>query len=432
MSKLITAVTAASMAEYSLGAVLPASSATWQGRTALDTAAPGGVAFSWEGTQATVAFSGASSLSMVIRSTDRVGTSRFRLLVDGSAMPDPIDVAAGVNATVLLASGLSTASHVVTLWSITDPIAMSWPVIQNGSTSVLSFVTDAGVFTASPPLPTRRLRIIGDSITAGNQISNVTCEVRKSASLTQLGRGWLRATAVQMDSENHMHSVLFCRTITFSPTVQSCAQPLTPTARRRPSLERGERTGQAASIGSMRDKPRCRTFLSALSSCRDAAPFCLRFLRAACRIYHNCCDNNETMVSIAARTLPGDPASTWDDASFVPDAVILALGTNDGGFVGSNATRIAQFSAVYAAYLVQLAATHRNPALPIFCAVGPITHGYESWVTAAMAQAAAQGVKNTHLLSFTTPVDRCGHPDYDGHEAMFQQAKPLISSVLGW
>lgn len=145
------------------------------------------------------------------------------------------------------------------------------------------------------------------------------------------------------------------------------------------------------------------------------------------------------------------------------------MGTNDDGFVGSNATRIAGFIAAYADYLVLLTTTHKNPALPIFCAAGPISHQYAPWVQAAMVKAAARGVINTHFIGFDTPVDRCGHPDYTGefegggggvfdridfsltltrqtssrpfgfgpscltgHEIMFETASPVIASVLGW
>ena len=143
--------------------LIPASRATWSGRTIQ--APDGSVSFQWEGVQASVAFSNATALSVFIRSEDAVGVARFRVVVDGAVLPSAVvNVGGGFDQEVVLASGLSLAPHIVTLWSITDPIAMSWPVIQNGSTAVLHFDTDAGFFVASPALPQRRLRIIGDSI----------------------------------------------------------------------------------------------------------------------------------------------------------------------------------------------------------------------------------------------------------------------------
>ena len=98
----------------------------------------------------------------------------------------------------------------------------------------------------------------------------------------------------------------------------------------------------------------------------------------------------------------------------------------DCGFVGQNATRIAGFIATYADYLVHLASTYKNMDLPIFCAAGPITHSYAPYVQAAMTNAAARGIKNTHFVSFDTPVDRCGHPDYDG--AIFTSEAEVTAS----
>lgn len=145
-------------------------------------------------------------------------------------------------------------------------------------------------------------------------------------------------------------------------------------------------------------------------------------------IFENCCDGNETMTSIAKRIFPADPASAWDDALFAPDAVIINLGTNDQGHAGGNQTWIDAFVAAYATFLVELATSHGNLALPFFLCAGPITVDYAPWVQRAMAIAAAKGVTNTHFIPLITAVDRCGHPDYDGHKAMAAQAQPVIAS----
>lgn len=178
--------------------------------------------------------------------------SRFRVVVDGVVEPSPVSVAAGENQEVLLASGLSAAAHIVTLWSITDPIALAWPYVPNGSTLVSHFATDAGAFAASPALPQRRLRIIGDSITAGNQISNITCE----------------------DDHFYSYGAKLC------------------------------------------------SFFNA--DCQTQAI-------SGKGLYHNCCDGNKTMVELATLTLPGDAATTWDDALFVPDGIVLVSAAARGG-----------------------------------------------------------------------------------------------------
>lgn len=89
------------------------------------------------------------------------------------------------------------------------------------------FFSDKGTFGPSPPRPSRRLRIIGDSITAGNQISNVTCE----------------------DDNYFTYGALLCRSFGADCQTQAIS-------------------GKG--------------------------------------LYMNCCDNEETMVSIGTRIIPGE------------------------------------------------------------------------------------------------------------------------------
>lgn len=76
---------------------------------------------------------------------------------------------------------------------------------------------------------------------------------------------------------------------------------------------------------------------------------------------------------------------------------------------------------------------HRNPALPIFCGVGPITERYMTEVVAAMAQAKAQYGITSYLLNYTgVTLDGCGHPGWVGHQEMYEVARPIISQAMGW
>ena len=182
-------------------------------------------------------------------------------------------------------------------------------------------------------------------------------------------------------------------------------------------------------------------------------------------IYVNCCDTNVTMTELYRRTIPSLP-DLYDNSQFVPDAVTLALGTNDQGH-NSGPAWVANFTATYAQFLVNLTLVHGNPKLPIFCLVGPITHDYYSWVVDAIA---LSGVSSAVVVNMTTPVDRCGHPPWASHQMvrggrgqgkppaqpapalsltapplllphtpsrapptqMFEQLQPYVSAALGW
>ena len=129
-------------------------------------------------------------------------------------------------------------------------------------------------------------------------------------------------------------------------------------------------------------------------------------------LFANCCDTNETMAELYQRTSPSDPATLYNNSLFVPDAAVLALGTNDQNH-NSGPAWVAGFTAAYAQFLVNLTQVHGNPRLPIFCLVGPITHDYYSWVVEAIA---LSGVPSAVVVNMTTPVDKCGHPSWASHQ----------------
>ena len=331
---------------------IPATAAIWQGRTLRNEQA-GAVAFSWEGVQASFTVSQASSVTMIVSSTFPHGASKFHVLVDKVLHSNVSVVGGSRSVSVQLLSNLDrSTSHVVTLWSITDPIALTWPNLPPASLEIESFSSD-GLFLLPPQPKTRRLKIIGDSITAGNQIDKASC---------------------QPDHWGTYGAKL------------------------------------------------CRYF--------DAN--CTTLAISGKGLFENCCDNNVTMVELAKRVVVGDASSIFNEDLFVPDAILLNLGTNDQGRNNGTAAWVAGFVAAYADYLVSLAAMHHNPALPIFCGVGSITHDYNDWVVQAMAAAAARGLRSLHLVNYTSVLVGCGHPGWVGHQQMFDVAQPILSMVLGW
>ena len=327
---------------------LNAGSATWQGRVLNDLSGTN-VSFSWEGVSARFSVIDASTISLTA-STSGIGTGTFHTLVDGALISN-WTLHGGAISNITIATTLSSGKHDIVIWSATDPIRRSWDTLPRWVNSFHSFYSD-GLLTPGPPLPNRRLRIIGDSITAGNQIDNDTCE------------------------DDHLGSY-------------------------------GARL--------------CQIF--------DAN--CQTLAISGKGIFKNCCDNDVTMTELARRTIVSAPDLLYDDADFQPDAVILALGTNDAGKKNGTAW-VANFSAVYADYLVNLTIVHKNTALPIFCVVGPITHEYYPWVENAIAAASARGVSRATILNWTAAVDRCGHPAWQAHADGADTFHPIIAAALGW
>lgn len=342
---LTTALYALLPAHATARSTLAAGLATWQGRV-LD-ADPRNVSFSWEGVQARFSVSGATTLTL-LATPGAFGV--FHTLVDGALVTN-FTVAASTGPRNFTLATVSRAAHDVVVWAATDPIVASWDTLPPWVHSFHEFASD-GALAPGPAKPARRLTIIGDSITAGNQIDNVTC------------------------AADHLGTY-------------------------------GARVCQAFDAD-------CQTLAVSGKG-----------------IYANCCDKNATMTELSRRTIVSIP-EYWDDSRFVPDGVILALGTNDQGH-NSGPAWVAGFVQTYADFLVNLTVAHgNNPLLPIICVVGPITHDYFPWVAAAIDKAAARGVSRAQIFNWTSPVDRCGHPAWSAHADAAEVLKPVIARAIGW
>ena len=272
MQARLVGACAALAARAAASSTLDASSATWQGRVIL---APSNVSFSWEGVQARFSVSGASALFATYTSGGAYGN--FHTLIDGVLAHNFTISRSLTPANVTIATGLSPDAHDVVVWYATDPISVTWPTLPVWVHSFAAFASD-GVLAAGPAKPARRLQIIGDSITAGNQIDPVTC------------------------ADDHF-----------------------------------------GSYGSI--------------LCASFGADCQTLAISGKGIYQNCCDENATMTELYRRTVVSVP-EYYDNALFVPDAVILALGTNDQGH-NTGPAWVAGFVETYADFLVNRAGAAR-------------------------------------------------------------------------
>ena len=125
----------------------------------------------------------------------------------------------------------------------------------------------------------------------------------------------------------------------------------------------------------------------------------------------------------------------WDFRRFVPNAVVVNLGTNDyRGYTGPEWE--AAFTREYVRFMTNLTVWHHNTALPIFAAVGPMTSRPAAAVRAAVSAFNALG-GNAHFLDVTVGPHAhlsggCGHPGRRDHRRMYEIARAQVAAVLGW
>lgn len=180
--------------------------------------------------------------------------------------------------------------------------------------------------------------------------------------------------------------------------------------------------------------------------CEDFGANCTCQAISGKGIYHNCCDDNGvTMNEIGLNILPGNASTKMTAADYAaagrPDGIMINLGTNDWGYVvGKTINNTAAFVKAYLAFVEELATQQGFPAVKapcFFLVMGPIlgSHNaptYRTTMHAIIAGANANGIPTFPVDMLGIPVDRCHHPAYDSHVMMYQKARPVFASALGW
>ena len=146
-----------------------------------------GPTFEWPGATLTARFRGTSVSARLKPSPGSTG--QYSVYLDGepTAVLKP---AADKDAVHVLAERLPDAAHTVTLVYRNEPLL-------GRRQQFLGFTFPGGELLAPPPLPTRRIEIIGDSITCGyGSLGVAPCTMSADNSSVEVTYGWLAAKAL--------------------------------------------------------------------------------------------------------------------------------------------------------------------------------------------------------------------------------------------
>jgi len=149
----------------------------------------------------------------------------------------------------------------------------------------------------------------------------------------------------------------------------------------------------------------------------------------------------DTMPILWQRTIPTDATSVWNPAQWIPDAVVINLGTNDYNAPGADPST--SYQAAYLQFVTTLRGAY--PEAYIFCAMGPLLGGTPlanalAAVNNVIAARHTAGDMQIGLVQFATQMCNadgtgCGcqyHPDATTHQAMATVLEAKIRSTLGW
>lgn len=345
-----------------------------EGRT---TAWPGGVSFDFQGVKVSTRFTNTSLLALNMIKEGNI-TDFFVVLMDGifNAIFSTQDWISGQSTTLILANNIDPSmEHDVVVFKSTEPM---WSELVPNANFVTfeSFSGDVGMqlllpLTNSSPI-SFKLEFLGDSITAG--YCNL-CDVFNSTNDPGYESFYL------------------------SWPTQIC---------------------------------------NALNAtCHTAA-------WSGYGMVMNCCGGETLMSDVWKRTLAtvpskngSDPHGTipeneWDFSLYIPDAVIINLGTNDN--LGSRPNLISLYNQTYL-NLIKDAAKIYGPNVHFFLACGPMSDSYCDEVNWVIQQSIDLQIKASFLdfrgfLNGTFGESCCGHPGSQIDQAMAKYATTVIKTML--
>merc|ERR1719469_973958 len=168
--------------------------------------------------------------------------------------------------------------------------------------------------------------------------------------------------------------------------------------------------------------------------CEKLGADCSTLAWSGLGLIKNCCGGNTFMPEIWTRTLSTGVtggSNAWDFSSWVPDALVVNLGTNDGG-AGTTTEYVEAYQ-----QLVLKAHEVYGDNLQVFLACGPMSDRYCGSVQQTLDNATAMGVKAHFLdqrgfLNGTFGPACCSHPGAQVDGAMGQAGADFIGSTLGW
>ena len=129
-------------------------------------------------------------------------------------------------------------------------------------------------------------------------------------------------------------------------------------------------------------------------------------------------------------------ALTWEFSDYVPDVVVINLGTNDDSYCKNDAEKQQEYTDAYVEFLKKI--RDKNPDATIFCTLGIMGQNlFPAVQKAADAYTAETGDTNIHTFMFSSQDGSLGyaadwHPTAATHDKAAEELTAEIKSVMDW
>jgi hypothetical protein len=147
------------------------------------------------------------------------------------------------------------------------------------------------------------------------------------------------------------------------------------------------------------------------------------------------------MPEVYRRTIASDPASVpWDFSRWIPEAVVINLGSNDHLDAQNEGPAELEFVQTYIDLLHNIS-SYYGSTVSFFLACGPIFDDYCPYVLSVIDQVTTRSLTNPVPLKAYFLDQRnltndsnlcCGHPNAQADIIMANVTTTLISSTLNW
>lgn len=153
----------------------------------------------------------------------------------------------------------------------------------------------------------------------------------------------------------------------------------------------------------------------------------------------NCCGGDTFMPEIYTRTLLSVPSSDWNYSLWIPDVVVINLGTNDNLNGASEGTVEQSYVDTYAALIRNISLSYYASRPPVvFLACGPMSEEYCPYVFQVIDILQKENNPNidVHFLDqrnvLTLNNQCCGHPDAAADITLAELTSTEIASIMKW
>jgi lysophospholipase L1-like esterase len=310
--------------------------------------------FEWSGTQVIARFTGATAVDLTMSDYGNY----FDVYVDGTLQTGGPIIGVGSQSSYPIATGLDAAmTHDVSLYKRTEASTIGRTMIQG-----VTF-PNGGTLLSPSPASTRRIEVIGDSISCGYGVLGPDATCTETPAYEDHDDSYGAITARNLSADLH--------------------------------------TTASSGLGMYRNDDGTTT---------------------------------GTLPDIYGLTLPyvtsGTPSS-WSVSSWVPDAVVIDLGTND--FVTGDPGQ--PYVTTYTAFVRMLRQSYPNAY--ILCTNGPMLGGtdYTTAQTDIQSVLSTLNDPNVGYLAYPTQTgaEGCdGHPSVATQAAMATQLTAALKSKLAW